>query len=206
MRFVLRLLIASALGLVVSYIGHRFRERNKPAPVVAVAKPTVPETGYTAPVAPQSAREEREKKEPEKIWMTGFMWVGKRVNVTLSDGRVLTEKDGSIVRVERNFVELITGERYWMRTPKSVPVSVGAGGGSPPDRQRAEAAADDVAQLTGRSATVGEGVEVVGTSNQSPTSTPPSGSTPGSSGQTFGRIARTAPALVIQQQGKRPAR
>lgn len=52
------------------------------------------------------------------LYVTGIVIMGHRINVQLSDGRVLTEKDSELSRpakVERNSVTLATGERLFLR-------------------------------------------------------------------------------------------
>lgn len=67
------------------------------------------------------------------IWVTGYVARGRKINVTLSDGRTLTERDDNLARVERNFIELKTGERLWLKSP--IPLSEGAGVRVTPDRK-----------------------------------------------------------------------
>lgn len=66
---------------------------------------------------------------PERpIWVTGYVTDGRRVNVQLSDGRVITEKDKELARLERNAVHLSTGERIFIMSRRpldaQIPVSI----------------------------------------------------------------------------------
>lgn len=56
----------------------------------------------------------------ETVWMTGYATRGGMITVLLSDGRTLTERDGLLHRVERNFAELRDGTRYYLRRASSV--------------------------------------------------------------------------------------
>jgi len=67
----------------------------------------------------------------QSVWVAGYVAQGARINVTLTDGRTITEKDGTLAKVERNFVEMVDGSRYWLKPA----VSVGAGVKLTPDRQ-----------------------------------------------------------------------
>lgn len=62
---------------------------------------------------------------PERpIWVTGYAVSGPRINVQLSDGRVLTEKDPELdptkAVVERNALRLPNGKRIFLRTRSAV--------------------------------------------------------------------------------------
>jgi hypothetical protein len=59
---------------------------------------------------------------PEKaVWVTGYVVRGARLNVQLSDGRVLTERDADLASVQRNAVRLRTGERIFLGGRPKVP-------------------------------------------------------------------------------------
>jgi Zonular occludens toxin (Zot) len=52
---------------------------------------------------------------PERpLYVTGYVAKGSRINVQLSDGRVITEKDAELARVERNAVHLVSGQRLFV--------------------------------------------------------------------------------------------
>jgi hypothetical protein len=201
--------VASLCGIVPWALGKGAQKY-----VGGSVQPKVQKVGEGSPVVqaqqdPENRRAPGERNfrplyDRELPTVSGIVAHNGRVNVLLSDGRILTEEDGSLKFIGRNFVLLSTGERLWMTAPKPrapLPQSVGAGGDSPPDRQRAEAAADDFAGQAGRNAAVGEGVEVVGATAPLPDSTLPSGSSPKSSGQIFGRIPRTAVTVINPRSG-----
>lgn len=84
------------------------------APVVAAPRaPAVERPAYV-----------RQPVDEKTVWVTGYSVRGPKINVTLSDGRTLTEKD-DLARVERNFVELKDGSRMYL---KSVPPASPAAG------------------------------------------------------------------------------
>lgn len=136
------------------------------------------------------------------LYVTGILIRGQKVNVVLSDGRIFTEKTGELDTVERGMVTLKTGQKLWLRT---LPRRAGAGGESPPGRQRAEAAAAAIAEPSGRDATVGENVEVEGAPAPLPDSTPMA-SVPVSRGQTFRQSPRTAAPVINERKSLTPAR
>lgn len=89
--------------------------------VPGVAVPAI--TGRKSTVENQStvpsARSNESTPPPQKqVWVRGFVMKGNRINVILSDGRTLTEDDGTLSRIARNFVETTDGERYWVGTPQ----------------------------------------------------------------------------------------
>ncbi len=84
------------------------------------------------------------------LYVRGMVIRGDRVNVSLSDGRTLTEGSAELQSIERGAVNLRSGAKLWVR---AAPRPAGAGGGSPPDRRRAEAAADAIAVPTGQDLT-----------------------------------------------------
>jgi len=47
----------------------------------------------------------------------GYVAKGGRYNILLTDGRTLSEDDGTLVKAGRNFVETKDGQRYWWRKP-----------------------------------------------------------------------------------------
>lgn len=55
------------------------------------------------------------------VWVTGYVVRAGKVNVTLSDGRTLSEHDGILSRVTRTFVETKQGERIWLQRPAVAP-------------------------------------------------------------------------------------
>jgi len=53
---------------------------------------------------------------PERpLWVSGWLIRGHKVNVQLSDGRVLTEKDPEVAKIERNALHLSGGQRLFLR-------------------------------------------------------------------------------------------
>lgn len=53
----------------------------------------------------------------QQVWVDGYLVRGNRITLRLSDGRVLTEDDGEIVRVTRNFAMLRDGKKIYLRKP-----------------------------------------------------------------------------------------
>lgn len=51
--------------------------------------------------------------EETKIWVRGYAVGRGQLNVLLSDGRVLSEGDGILARIERNYIELKDGRRIY---------------------------------------------------------------------------------------------
>jgi len=86
-----------------------------------------PQEDASSPSAPPSAA--------GALWVTGYVVRGSRINVTLSDGRTLTEEDGELVRVGRNFVDLKDGRRLWIRSSR--PTATATAFVLPPQQQQA---------------------------------------------------------------------
>jgi len=54
--------------------------------------------------------------EPQKpLYATGIAIKGRQVRVYLSDGRTITETDGTLKRVEKTFAEFKDGSRVWLK-------------------------------------------------------------------------------------------
>lgn len=51
--------------------------------------------------------------EETKLWVRGYAVGRGQLNVLLSDGRVLSEGDGILARIERNYIELRDGRRIY---------------------------------------------------------------------------------------------
>lgn len=94
------------------------------APVILAPVPRPP---AVSDLPRPKERHEAESTLQADITVRGYVIRGRRLNVFLSDGRTLTEADESIKRIERNFVELKTGEKYWLVAPFAVPKSEGLG-------------------------------------------------------------------------------
>jgi len=95
---------------------------NGPVRSQSVADATLPRAA--------SSRDEKSTNEPvarAEIWVLGYVVRGGKVNVLLSDGRTLSEHDGVLDRVTRNFVETKQGERYWLQRNRSTPATVSVG-------------------------------------------------------------------------------
>lgn len=87
---------------------------KKIAPLVAEVSPVAPSAVPSTRLPPYRSEPVTEKT----VWMTGSVVRGRRINVTLSDGRTLTESD-DLGRVERNFAELKDGTRFYLKRPES---------------------------------------------------------------------------------------
>lgn len=62
-----------------------------------------------------------EDHTPERpLWVTGYVVKDAKINVQLSDGRFLTEKDKELQTVERNSVTLNTGQRLYMLNKRAI--------------------------------------------------------------------------------------
>jgi hypothetical protein len=62
-----------------------------------------------------------EDRTPERpLWVTGYVVKDAKINVQLSDGRFLTEKDKELQTVERNSVTLNTGQRLYMLNKRAI--------------------------------------------------------------------------------------
>jgi hypothetical protein len=48
------------------------------------------------------------------VWVAGWVVKGSRINVQLSDGRILTEEDGELASVQRSGVTLKDGKRLYL--------------------------------------------------------------------------------------------
>lgn len=64
--------------------------------------------------------------------MRGYLIHGRKINVVLSDGRIITEGNNTVERIERNFVDFSDLGRLWLipprdRTTESSGVSVFSG-------------------------------------------------------------------------------
>lgn len=66
--------------------------------------------GIPAPLEPVYA----DTRPEHPLTVTGYVYTLSRVNVQLSDGRVLTEKDPELMKVERNAVHLKDGKRLFI--------------------------------------------------------------------------------------------
>jgi len=73
-----------------------------------------PESSGMSSRAPHRTATEEPSAPPVEVWVTGYVARGDRINVTLSDGRTLTEVGGDLARIERNFVETPSGERFYL--------------------------------------------------------------------------------------------
>jgi hypothetical protein len=62
-----------------------------------------------------------EDHSPERpLWVTGYVLKNSKINVQLSDGRFLTEKDKELQTVDRNSVTLNTGQRLYMLNKRPI--------------------------------------------------------------------------------------
>jgi len=61
----------------------------------------------------------------DDLHVRGYIVLAGRVNILLSDGRTLTEGDGTVARIERNRVVLQDGTTLWLRkaTPSALPAA-----------------------------------------------------------------------------------
>lgn len=88
-----------------------------PAPLASTIQPSAP-----APVVSPSARPAPAPAPApaESLYVRGYVATsGGRVNVVLSDGRVLTEDSGDLARIGRAHVDLADGRRLYVRAARA---------------------------------------------------------------------------------------
>jgi hypothetical protein len=139
-RVILACVIGAAIGSLASCMRSRPQPPAAPAPATEVAPATAP-TDLLASVARDVAPSPGEKPKgvpaviepiyrddrPERaFYVTGVVRRGRRVNVQLSDGRILTEEDPELrgsADLHRQAVLLATGQRLFIMpgTPPPAP-------------------------------------------------------------------------------------
>lgn len=137
---------ALMLGAGVKYSGYRATKRlsdsqkiapklEKPVevPLPYAPPPVLAAVGSSSPMQLHGAAKPL-PDDDSVLWVRGYAVRGDKVNVFLSDGRVLTEDDSELERVRRNGV-VISGQKIHMRIAKAKPetVAIAAHQGVPDD-------------------------------------------------------------------------
>lgn len=108
--------------------GGAAKEGDKSAGSPAVEKvAAVVGEATRAEKAPSAAKARDVTAPVPGVTVRGYVVRGGRVNVMLSDGRVLTEKDRELEAIERNHV-VVSGQRIWMARPASSSRAIEASG------------------------------------------------------------------------------
>lgn len=63
---------------------------------------------------PSASSEQPNPPRQQPVWVRGYTVAAGRINVLLSDGRTLTEESGELLRVTRQFVETVDGQRFYL--------------------------------------------------------------------------------------------
>jgi len=140
-RVILACVIGSAIGSLASCMRSRPQSPATSAPATEVASAATP-TDFLASVtrdsSPDSSGEKpkgvpapiepiyRDDRPERAFYVTGVVRRGRRVNVQLSDGRILTEEDPELrgsADLHRQAVLLATGQRLFIMPAMPVPVS-----------------------------------------------------------------------------------
>ncbi|WED66829.1 hypothetical protein PXH66_08200 [Synoicihabitans lomoniglobus] len=131
MRSVLRVILFCSLGSAVGVLTRSCIYEGRNEQVTAVQSESEQTPDFTEEPDPVSVTQTEipTAKAPE-LWVRGYIVKGSHVNVLLSDGRTITERDGELdengnvirpflERVERNFVELRDLGRVWLGPPRN---------------------------------------------------------------------------------------
>ncbi|WED65871.1 hypothetical protein PXH66_03290 [Synoicihabitans lomoniglobus] len=131
MRSVLRVILFCALGSAVGVLTRSCIYEGRNEQVTAVqSKPEQTPDSTEEPAPPSVTQTDIPTAKAPELWVRGYIVKGSHVNVLLSDGRTITERDGELddvgnvirpflERVERNFVELRDLGRVWIGPPRS---------------------------------------------------------------------------------------
>jgi hypothetical protein len=129
MRSVLRVLFSALLGIGIALAADHFFPRQKAENRQIVDTPKIAENPSIATPSkkeplktndlPVSSPGQMSRSDRDQARIRGYVVKGGKVNVLLSDGRTLTERDG-LTRVSRNSVE-IDGETFWLADSKDKP-------------------------------------------------------------------------------------
>jgi hypothetical protein len=93
--------------------------------IASAASVYVPTSSRTADREPDNEELQplSEDHSPERpLFVTGYVKKNGKINVQISDGRFLTERDEELIKVERNSVLLNTGQRLFMLNRRQIPV------------------------------------------------------------------------------------
>lgn len=129
------------------------------APLVETSKAvdvparTVP-LEQTLPLKSSSTAAPVVTSQTQDLWVRGYVVSGRKVNVHLSDGRILTEDDPELERVRRNGV-VVSGQKLFMR-PLADPAKPLESSGSSPSRRSEGVLSDSEARSREAKASSGE--------------------------------------------------
>lgn len=129
MHNVFRLIFAAVVGLLVAMLARKVTTGNwTPSPSVVVAQEpalssSVDDQKELPPELPEVPGTQKRSRDPklekvksaEQYWVIGYAVHRNRVNVTLSDGRTISEQDGTIKSIRRNFVDFHDLGRVWFK-------------------------------------------------------------------------------------------
>lgn len=118
-------------SIVTAYLGHVVSGTRKNLATVGVSSPAIvapaasvdrgsisPVTAETVPSRAEPAQ--RPLRRVPDVWVRGYVARGDRINVVLSDGRTLTERDGGLQTVHRASA-IVDGELLYMAPIKERP-------------------------------------------------------------------------------------
>jgi len=120
MRFFFRVLVVVLLGVGLGTCSRMLLARHEAKASVAASysKPAPPaKTDSLLPTLPVALAPGAKVKAPEPVRVSGYVVLGRRVNVVLSDGRTLTELDPELKKIHRNAV-FVGEEKFFMKQPK----------------------------------------------------------------------------------------
>jgi len=121
-----------------SYISRGVEDKAEPAKAVvgpsgaSVGRPAARRSGDDAEVVPAPLEPIYADETPERpVWVTGWVTNGRKINVQLSDGRIMTEEDSELAKMARNAAHLRTGERLFLMARRPVVLSLSVPGSAP---------------------------------------------------------------------------
>lgn len=129
MRSILRLLLSALLGVFFAWVTTSIFSRGKAEKPQIVdtrkndEKLAIADPQKTPPLKtndlPAPSPGQSQAPDRSQVNVRGYVVKGGKVNVLLSDGRTITERDG-LTRVSRNSVE-IEGQTLWLAEAKDRP-------------------------------------------------------------------------------------
>lgn len=129
MRRILFLILSALVGVAVALLAKRFTPHQSPSSSVPLRPDDRPalvrqigDRNFADSPKIDLAKvpaETAEKTIPQPLWVVGYIIVGRRTNVVLSDGRTLTENDSSLQKLERNGA-WVDGRKLFLRRPAAV--------------------------------------------------------------------------------------
>lgn len=130
MKFVRFILLAVVCSFIAAGVRVLVFGRPQASAQVQVAQvvPGVPNSAQDSAfedkltqLAPSSRKSDQENQahqedQAEPLQVIGYVKRGHRINLWLSDGRFLTERDKELTEVRKNYA-LIDGQRVWFKPP-----------------------------------------------------------------------------------------